>query len=167
MRMVPSSLLFALIVMGGIVVIFANALYPLSRAREDKAKLAQDAMAILQPELERNGKLATDLIGSIQNGIPIATFDVFAWETVSKGGLLLGLKSSEVTELLNVYRLSYEANSLIGQVRDYSIGMSATISGSDKIRALYKDRLEATLKQLETSLGKIKQQTANPSSVSP
>lgn len=105
--MLPSSVLF-----GGAVAVFANALYPLAKAREAKYRLASDARTILLPEVKRNADLGLSMQGSLAEGkliLPLQKFDVTAWETISKGGLLLGLEPAEIVNFLHVYRLAYEA----------------------------------------------------------
>ena len=68
MRMLPSWALFALIVIGGGIVVVANTLYPLARAQEAKEKLAGDAKAIISPEIKGNVMLLEQFQKSFATG---------------------------------------------------------------------------------------------------
>jgi hypothetical protein len=69
MRMPPSWILFGLIVFGGVVAVIGNTLYPLARQQEAKERLAADARTILQPEIDRNRKLADSTQNALRSGI--------------------------------------------------------------------------------------------------
>lgn len=113
MRMPPSWILFGLIVIGGAVAVISNTLYPLAKARETKERLASDARTILLPEIKQNSEIVLSMQSTLEARIAsVEKFDVSAWETISKGGLLLGLKPTEITNFLQVYRLVYRANDL-------------------------------------------------------
>jgi hypothetical protein len=154
MRMLPSSVLFAMIVIGGAVAVFANALYPLAKAREAKYRLASDARTILLPEVKRNADLGLSMQGSLAEGkliLPLQKFDVTAWETISKGGLLLGLEPAEIVNFLHVYRLAYEANDLCVQIVASTLGVNAALQNADQTRQLYIEKLRGTLNELQAA----------------
>jgi hypothetical protein len=67
MRMIPSWILLAIIVGGGIVVVAANSLYPIAKERESKGRLAQDAKAILAEEVKGNLVVLHELQKAIEN----------------------------------------------------------------------------------------------------
>lgn len=155
--MLPSWALFGLIIIGGAVVVVANTLYPLSKAQEDKAKLAADAKAILLPEIKRNAQLVTGIEQTLSSGqIPLTELDVTAWETISKGGLLLGLKAEDISKLLRAYNLIYRANELIAKILDLGIGVASAMSSSATNRQVMMNTLSTTLKELDPLLGELK-----------
>jgi hypothetical protein len=87
-----------MIVVGGVLVVVGNIFYQTATSRESKARLANDARTILLPEIQRNSALVSSLKSSLaDNKLSFEMFDVTAWETISKGGLLLGLKPEETT----------------------------------------------------------------------
>src|SRR3979409_680755 len=141
MRMLPSWALFALIVIGGGVVVIANTLYPLARAQETKEKLANDARAIISPEIKSN--LA--LVGQIQTAgnVLAQKFDVTAWETISKGGLLLGLKSDEISKLLHAYSLIYRANDVITKILETVTGIGSAMQNAGTTRQMFGVQLKS------------------------
>ena len=93
--MPPSWFLFGVIVLGGLMALIGNTLYPLAREHESKFRLATEAKAILQPEIDRNLELAASMKVALKsNNTSLFKLNVTAWETISKGGLLLGLDYS-------------------------------------------------------------------------
>ena len=68
MRMLPSWFLFTMIVIGGSTAVIANTLYPLARAQEARDRLANDARAILIPEIKRNSDLVKSMQDSLDSG---------------------------------------------------------------------------------------------------
>jgi hypothetical protein len=124
MNLPPSWALFAIIVIGGAVAVVGNTLYPLAREQEKRARLADDAWAILQPELETNKNLAAEMSAELEKGtVDTRKFDVSAWETVSKGGLLLGLKPTDISKLLLVHKMCYQANDTNVELNDFMTGI--------------------------------------------
>ena len=86
MNLPPSWALFAVIVIGGAVAVIGNTLYPLAREQEKRARLADDARAILRPELEANKNLTAEMKAELEKGtVDTRKFDVSAWETILKG----------------------------------------------------------------------------------
>ena len=153
MRMLPSWALFGLIIIGGAVVVVANTLYPLARAQETKEKLATDARAIISPEIKSN--LA--LVGQFQTGLGngnalVQKFDVTAWETISKGGLLLGLKSDEISKLLHAYSLIYRANDLITKILETVTGIGSAMQNAGTTRQMFGVQLKSIVDELQTAL---------------
>ena len=128
MSLPPSWVLFALIVFGGSLAVVGNILYPLAREQEKRMRLADDAWIILQPELKRNKQLATDMQSELPKGtVDTRKFDVSAWETISKGGLLLGLNATDVRNLLSVYNKCYQANDKNADLNDFMTGMRSSL----------------------------------------
>jgi hypothetical protein len=150
--MLPSWVLLALIVFDGAVVVIANTFYPLAKAQEAKERLASDARAILMPEIRGNATFATTMRAAREeNNIPLGKFDVTAWETVSKGGLLLGLKPEEITKFLHMYRLVYQANDLMAQLLDAAIGVRSALDNARQTKQMFIGNLKATLDELQKS----------------
>ncbi len=153
MRMPPSWILFALIVIGGAVAVIANTLYPLAKAREAKERLASDARAILLPEIKRNSEIVLAMQSILEaRTVPVEKFDVTAWETISKGGLLLGLEPTEITNFLRIYRLVYQANDLSVQLLDSATGVRSALEHSQQIKEMFLSKLQSTLKELQAAL---------------
>ncbi len=89
----PSWILFFVIVISGVIAVAANAWYPVVKARDERAELASNAKAILLLEFKRNGEFVPTIHASlVKRELYLEQFDVTACETISKGGLLLGLK---------------------------------------------------------------------------
>ncbi len=154
--MLPSWALFGMIVVGGAVAVIANTLYPLARAQEAKDKLASDARAILDPEIKSNLELIATFNTELDaHRIPFQKFQVGAWETISKGSLLLGLKSDEITKLLRVYGLVYRANEVNAMLLESTTGINATVSNAGPIRLMYISNLKTTLQELQTALSEV------------
>ena len=59
--LLPTGWLLAAIALGGAVATLAVTLYPAASAREDKARLAKDALSILSPKLKRPKSLLTSI----------------------------------------------------------------------------------------------------------
>ena len=150
--MPPSWFLFAMIVVGGAMAVIANTLYPLAKAREGRERLASDARAILLPEVKRNSELVLSIEAILAaNNIPLQKFDVTAWETISKGGLLLGLEPAEITKLLHVYSLAYQANDLSAQLLDSATGVRSALANASQTKQVFLGNLQRTLKELEAA----------------
>jgi hypothetical protein len=153
MRMLPSWALFGLIIIGGAVVVVANTLYPLAKAQETKEKLAGDARAIISPEIKSNLVLVGQSQAAFTSGNALAQkFDVTAWETISKGGLLLGLKPDEITKLLHAYSLIYRANDLTTKILDTVTGIGSAMQNAGATRQMFAAQLKTTLDELQTAL---------------
>ena len=126
---------------------------PASRDAENKEALAHDAMAILEPELALNKELLANLLPSIAKaeGTSLNYFSVNAWEAMSKGGLLVSLKASDVKRLLRVYNLTYKANYLLGEIREHTLGAAAAFAASPQLVAELNRLLSGTLVDLGTA----------------
>jgi sensor domain CHASE-containing protein len=153
MRMLPSWALFALIVVGGGVVVIANTLYPLARARETKEQLANDARAIISPEIKGNLALVGQFQTALEAGnMPNQKFDVTAWETISKGGLLLGLKSDDISKLLHAYSLIYRANEAITKILETVTGIGSAMQNAAATRQMFLAQLKSIVDELKIAL---------------
>ena len=84
--------------------------------------------------------------------VPVEKFDVTAWETISKGGLLLGLKPTEITNFLQVYRHVYRANDLSAQLLDSATGVRSALQDRKQIKEMFLSNLQSTLKELQATL---------------
>jgi hypothetical protein len=125
----PTGWLLAAIAVGGAVATLAVTLYPAASAREDKARLAKDALTILTPEIEANKKLAYAIqTGLTPNSIPETMLEVATWQTVSAGGLLVGLEPSQITMLLRVYSLVFQINAMLAKLLDLTTGASYALT---------------------------------------
>ncbi|HTZ68372.1 MAG TPA: hypothetical protein VMB83_13120 [Roseiarcus sp.] len=130
----PTWALLCLILFGGALAAFGVTLYPAASAREDKARLAHDANAILSPEIEANKKIAASMLAELSpNTLPTSALEVSAWQTVSNGGLLAGLEPSQVTRLLRIYSLAFQVNSLIARFTDLFTGMPYALTQSPQL----------------------------------
>lgn len=90
-------------------------------------------------------------------------FDVTAWETISKGGLLLGLDSAEIANFLHAYGLAYQANDLIVQLLDSTTGIKSALGNAKQTQQIYIATLQDTLKKLQTSLSELHDNTPQKS----
>jgi hypothetical protein len=150
---VTSSLLFIAIIVFGILALAANAAYPVYKERETKEKLAQSAKEILAPEIQHNAEVLASIEKSLQaREASIEKFEVTAWETISKGGLLLGLENAVVTKLLRVYSLEYKANDLSARLLETTIGVARALDNAQATRNMLVSILEKTLQELQSSL---------------
>jgi hypothetical protein len=148
-RMIPSWLLLAIIVGGGIIVVAANSLYPIAKEREAKERLAQDAKTILLSEVESNAQLVKFELDLITKGqVNDAQLSVSAWETVSKGGLLLGLKPVEITKFLQAYEWVFRANMLTARIMNTIVGVDSAMVGVADTRNHLITELKDTLTRL-------------------
>jgi hypothetical protein len=148
-----------MIVVGGAMAVIANTLYPLARSNEATLRLASDAKSILLPEVKHNLEIASAMQRSLSNGnVILYKFDVTAWETISKGGLLIGLKPTEITLFLSAYRLAYQANDFHAQFLDASSGIRSTLTNAPELRQLYQTYLLNTLSPLSKALSALDQQ---------
>jgi hypothetical protein len=155
LQQVSSTVWFAMLILGGLAAFIANIGYPLAKAREAKNELARDARTFLGPEVTWNTELGESIL--ITPDVPMHKFDVTAWETVSKSGLLLGLDPEEVTNLLHAYRLAYQANNLIAQAFDTlpQVNKNTPSWGSRQIPYYFVPELQKTVKDLLATLSKL------------
>ena len=121
-RMPSWALLFMILAFGALTV-FATTYYPVVRAEETRRRLANDARALLLPEIQQNSALLPSIKTALSSDdLSFVMFDITAWEAISKGGLLLGLEPAEITKYLQLYQLVYSANHLITQILDMTLG---------------------------------------------
>jgi hypothetical protein len=155
----PSWILLIVMVVSGMIAVAANAWYPIVKANEAKASLASDAKSLLLPEVKRNSELVSSLQFSLETKQitvnQLYKFDVDAWETISKGGLLLGLEPTEINKFLQVYRLLYQANDLKTRLLDLSLSVGSTLTTRDQIQQIYFDLLRTTLGELQTAFSEL------------
>jgi len=153
---VSSSFLLFVILISGAFAVGANIWYQAAKAREAKADLASNAKAILLPEVKRNGDLISSMQAALTKGqVPLEKFDVTAWETISKGGLLLGLDPAETNKFLNAYRLAYQANDLSAQILDLTVGVRSALSSANQTKSLYLNSLKITLEELQAAFSEL------------
>lgn len=162
--MPPSWFLFGVIVLGGLMAVIGNTLYPLAREHESKFRLATEAKAILQPEIDRNLKLAALMKAALNsNSISISRLNVTAWETISKGDLLLGLEPSEINTLLQTYGRIYRINDLNAQLRQADKDFNFANTNKDKfleLRQAIASELQNTVDELELTNSTMKKNIA-------
>jgi hypothetical protein len=128
----------------------------LAREQEKRARLAEDAWVILRPELERNKQLAIDIQSELPKGtVDTREFYVSAWETISKGGLLLGLNATDVRNLLSVYNACYRANETNASLNDFASGLRATLPNRQDSMVFLRASLLTTLGELEQAMNQI------------
>jgi hypothetical protein len=151
--MLPSSVLFATIVFGGLLAVVGNTLYPLAREQEKRARLAGDAWTILRPEIAENKLLSTQMQAELDKGtIDVRKLDVSGWETISRGGLLLGLGGNDIRKLLLVYKKCYEANEKNAQLSDLLTGIRSTLNNRDELVSFYRASVKITLTELDQAI---------------
>jgi hypothetical protein len=160
----PSLLYVAVIAVGGFLVVWGNIQYPIAREREKNARLANDAWAILQPELQQNKKLANEMSDGIKNNrFDTQKFSVSAWETVSKGGMLTALKAQDIHNFLAVYNIIYQANVTSAQLIDSAVGLNSVMTTHANMQNFYKNSLQSNLDQMVIALDKIEKNHSLPS----
>ncbi len=150
----PSSLALLAIVGGGAIVVLANTAYQTASEREKKAELAEEANSILEPELQSNKALLDKSRWLVaHSGVSFDDFSVSSWETISKGGLLLGLKSDRTRKLLKVYSLIYKANNLQAGLREAAMrGVTSNVTVTPQTASHeYRSMLGAALDNLDTA----------------
>ena len=163
-HMPPSWFLFGVIVLGGLMAVIGNTLYPLAREHKSEFRLATEAKAILQPEIDRNLKLAALMKAALNsNSISISRLNVTAWETISKGDLLLGLEPSEINTLLQTYGRIYRINDLNAQLRQADKDFNFANTNKDKfleLRQAIASELQNTVDELELTNSTMKKNIA-------
>jgi hypothetical protein len=138
---------------GGGLVAIANVNYNRALETENNTAKAKQAQEFLGAELRQNQDLLTEIDAAAPQAIPLAAFDTTAWQTVSSGGLLLGLPSSEFGKLLETYSLFNRANSLQSKLLELSGGGAASaLEGSGALRGKYLTQFRAVLDQLRPLL---------------
>ncbi len=154
--MIPSWVVFWIVIMSGAVAVLTNAWYPILKEKEQNLKLSKNAWDILRPEIKQNRDIVARMKSLLDNNKEsFETLNVSAWETVSKGGLLIGLEPEEVNKLLRAYSLSYKANELHDRYTDATVGVIAAIGFAPKFPAVIKAALEDVLGQLDSALSEV------------
>jgi hypothetical protein len=84
--------------------------------------------------------------------LDIPQFDVSAWETVSKGGLLLGLDAADIRKLLLIYKKCYQANKKSAELHDLLYGTSADPVRRPQLIGYFSTSLKTTVTELEQAI---------------
>jgi len=147
--MEPSTLWLIAIIFGVSLAALANIQYARARDAEKKTVAAQQARSLLDPEVRRNGERLDQMLQALdKDQIPLDAFDTTAWQTVSRGDLLLGLPSEDLSRILQVYHLANRANSLHSRLLESVVGMASALQGSLETRKLLISNLRGVLKEL-------------------
>ena len=154
MRRVPTSwIMVVLIGLGAIIVALGNIGYQKTSAAENLTSKANQARALLQPELARNLHKLAEAESAFANGRAwIGRFYTTAWKTIASGGLLFGLPDSELAALLQVYRLLNEANENLIRLEDHVMGVPGALTGSDNLVEFCRQEARASLAGLRHAL---------------
>lgn len=147
---IPSIVvLIGICVFGGAAVL-ATTYYPVAKAREDHASLAKDAKDIIDPEVASNIALVAVLRNKLDNNwISPERFDVSGWETISRGGLLLGLDAVEIRRYLKMYRLTYTANVRLDALSESSTGVASVMTTFAAIQSARIGAVRQVLDQID------------------
>ncbi len=143
-----------IIVLGGAFVVVGNIQYARTREAEQKQILAREARAVLLPEIKKNLELldTTDSLLLNQKTIPFETFTTSAWETMSAGGLLQGMKSAEISQVTGAYQLIYKANETHERIMQLSVGVASALGNAAKHKEQLMENLKVLLRDLKTAL---------------
>ncbi len=102
-----SSLWFAAIVGGAILVAIGNIQYQRARESEIQQALASEARAVLAPEVRGNLELVGTVEGQLAaTQVPIARLQSSAWQTVSAGELVRGFRGTDLAKVAAAYESS-------------------------------------------------------------
>jgi hypothetical protein len=102
------------------------------------------------PEIEENKKLASSMQARLTAGqAPSFMLNVAAWQTISGGGLLVGLEPEEINRFLHVYSLVFEINTLCVRLRDLSSGVNSALANSSQTRQFFANELQGKLSDLQ------------------
>jgi hypothetical protein len=148
---------FTLIVVGGVAALMGNSVYPSAREREAKERLAHDAKAILMPEIQRNKAVVADIQKVLAESKYPWHFllEVGAWQAVSNGGLLVGLKPEETTKFLRIYSLTLQVNSTDDQLADVIAGPKGMLPIRDEIKEFVLRDLHGELTALQQAFSEL------------
>jgi len=159
--MINSTFWVIVIAVGALLVAIGNIQYNRARESESKKEMAAQAVLILRPELDRNLKILVQMQKDIpKSQIPVEAFDTAAWQTVSHGGLVLGLDDNLLPNMMKIYNLMNRANALHFRILEMSIGVTSTISGTSAIRVQLQTNLLGILSELEPILRDVANQKA-------
>jgi hypothetical protein len=146
--MSSSSWIFAIAV-GAAIVAVANIQYNRARETENKLSMANQALALLQPELQRNYDFLSRQKDSEELSVTIESpFEVAAWQTVSNSDLLLGLSDDKLSNLMQVYYLMNRANILHSKYIDSAFGVASAMTGAKQVRELIDGHLDNIIEEL-------------------
>jgi hypothetical protein len=81
--------------------------------------------------------------------------DVTAWETISKGGLLLGFDSKRITSLLDIYSAVYRVNELSSLLIEAVTGVQSALVGADQSKHAIVGSLQAALSELQSAFNEL------------
>lgn len=153
-----STLWIFVIIIGATLVTLGNFQYIKAREKENKKEMADQVLAILIPELQRN---EFELIGiktaMEKEGYYLTTsLEKEAWDTVAKTNLLSGLKSENLSELIQLYYLINKSNNIQTQIADTLTGLNSTLNNVDNTRQIlineYKMNIEKSQEILKSIL---------------
>jgi hypothetical protein len=149
--MTESSFWIFVIAVGAALVAIANIQYNRSREAEKRQAMAQQARALLEPELERNYTLLSKIQATIEEHWirPLHIFDTTAWQTVSGSDLLLGLNNGELPQIMRAYYLMNRANALHSQILEMSIGVPSALQNAGETKQLLLNNLALLLQELQ------------------
>jgi hypothetical protein len=151
-----SSVWLGLNLLGGLLAIIGNGFYPIVTEQEKRTQLAKDAWTILRPELARNKQLAIEMQSELDKGVvDPRKFEVYAWETISKGGMLQGLPAEDIRNLLLVYSICYQANEVNTELNDSTTGTRSVFTNKTELQQLFGNSLRMSLAKLSPAIDKV------------
>jgi len=130
--------------LGAGIVAIGNSQYQLSREKEKKHEAAIQATNLLIPELQTDLYLVRrmqHLLERQSSELSIDSFSMTAWETVSKGDLLIELEPEKLAQILRAYHLINLVNHFHRLAYDSNMGFASALGGKvpeqnrQKIRA--------------------------------
>ena len=142
------------IIAGVVLVAIGNINYPIAKDRESKQQKAELAWKLLEPELYDNMvRLCRMKIELNADLLRWEVFNTSAWQTVSDGGLLLGLAPGKLSDLLRGYSLINRASQLHAKLIDSTLGNS--IGSAQGAQRSIQQALVSVLTDLESHLRSI------------
>jgi len=131
-----SNFWIIIIILGAVLATWGNIQYNRSREAESKNEMANQAVALLRPELQRNLKILPEQQKLAQNNSYNLTppFEIEAWSTVSKSNLLMGLPNNYLSELMQAYYLMNQANTLHSQIIESLHGVASALQNAEENR---------------------------------
>ncbi len=145
--MLPSTFWIIMIAVGAVLVAISNINYNRVRETENRESKATQARALLYSEVQRNYQISNRLDAAVaKKTLPVETFDITAWQTVSASDLLLGLPDTELAVWLQTYGLINRANSLHATILDTMVGISSALGSAATNRDLFFTELTSIIK---------------------
>jgi hypothetical protein len=150
LTMQGSTFWMIMIFIGVLLVAWANIEYPHAREKEKRKAAAEQARSLLEPELRRNRQRLDEMSQALDKGnIPLDAFDTTAWQTVSRGELLFGLPSKELSAMMQAYYLANRANALHARLLD---GRESALGGWRDTQQVLVSNLKRVVQELEPVL---------------